>query len=101
LDSNFEIALKEFIVHRDDLFPRSQFGKDVIFKLFKSRPDVISAVSKQVHLSKKLLDSANHFYEIRNKLIHERASVEPTDTDVVTYRIVIESILATLFHLRF
>jgi len=34
LDSNFEIALKEFIVHRDDLFPPSQYGKAVIQKLF-------------------------------------------------------------------
>jgi hypothetical protein len=55
LDSNFEIALKEFIVHREDLFPRSQFGKVAIQQLFDHRPAVISAVSKKVTIPGPLL----------------------------------------------
>jgi len=101
LDSNFEIALKEFIVHRDDLFPPSQYGKAVIQKLFDNRSDVITAITQKVALPKPLLTKAQHFYNIRNKLVHERATVEPTDTDVDTYRSTIEKILTTLFGLRF
>jgi hypothetical protein len=101
LDSNFEIALKEFIVHRDDLFPPSQYGKAVIQKLFDNRSDVITAITQKVVLPKALLTKAQHFYNIRNKLVHERATVEPTDTDVDTYRSTIEKILTTLFDLRF
>ena len=101
LDSNFEIALKEFIVHRDDLFPPFQFGRAVIQKLFDNRSDVIAAITQQVTIPKTLLTKAQHFYNIRNKLVHERATVEPTDNDVDSYRSTIEKILTTLFDLRF
>ncbi len=101
LDSNFEIALKEFIVHREDLFPPSQFGRAAIQTLFERRSDVIAAVTKKVIIPKPLLTKAQHFYNIRNKLVHERATVEPTETDVATYRSTIEKILKILFKLRF
>ena len=101
LDSNFEIALKEFIVHRDDLFPQSQFGKAVIQKLFDSRSDVIATITKQATIPKPLLDKTQHFYNIRNKLVHERATVEPTDNYVNSYRSTIEKILNKLFDLKF
>jgi hypothetical protein len=101
LDSNFEIALKEFIVHREDLFPPSQFGKAAISKLFEKRSDVIAAVTNKVTLSKPILTLAQHYYNLRNKLVHERATTEPTDTDIETYRLAIEKILNTLFALRF
>jgi hypothetical protein len=101
LDSNFEIALKEFIVHRDDLFPPSQYGRTVIQKLFDNRSDVITTITQKVPLPKALLTKAQHFYNIRNKLVHERATVEPTNTDVDAYRSTIETILTTLFDLRF
>jgi len=101
LDSNFEIALKEFIVHREDLFPPSQFGKVAISKLFEKRADVIAAITKKVSLPKTALDAAQHFYNIRNKLVHERATVEPTDTDIENYQLTIEAILTTLFDLHF
>lgn len=101
LDSNFEIALKEFIVHRHDLFPPSQFGKSAIQKLFEKRSDVIAAVTAKVTIPKTLLNKAQHYYDIRNKLVHERATVEPTDSDVTNYRSTIQTILSTLFGLRF
>lgn len=101
LDSNFEIALKEFIVHREDLFPASQYGKAVIQKLFERRSDVIAAITQKVTISRPLLAKVQHFYNIRNKLVHERATVEPTDTDVDTYRSTVEEILSTLFSLKF
>jgi Histidine kinase-, DNA gyrase B-, and HSP90-like ATPase len=101
LDSNFEIALKEFIVHREDLFPPSTFGKAAIQKLFEKRSDVIAAVSQKVTIPKKLLTKAQHFYNIRNKLIHERATAEPTDNDIQTYSLTIEKVLTILFKLRF
>jgi len=101
LDSNFEIALKEFIVHRSDLFPPNQFGNAVIQKLFERRPDVIAAITNKVPLSPALLSKVQHYYNIRNKLVHERATVEPTDNDVNSYRLTIESVLNTLFGLKF
>lgn len=98
LDSNFEIALKEFIVHRTDLFPPSQFK---IQELFERRHRVISAVTQKVSIPSKLLDKAKHYYELRNKLTHERATISITDTDVENYQETIEQILSTLFGLKF
>ena len=62
---------------------------------------MIGAVSQKVIIPKKLLTKAQHFYNIRNKLIHERATAEPTDNDVRTFGLTIKKILAILFKLRF
>lgn len=101
LDSNFEIALKEFIVHRKDLFPPKQFDDAAIQKLFGRRHQVIDAVSQKVNIPKSLLDKARHYYDLRNKLIHERATVGITDSDVDNYRSAIERVLTILFDLKF
>lgn len=101
LDSNFEIALKEFIVHRTDSFPQSQFNDAAIQALFKDRRQVIAAVSQKVVIPKKLLDKAKHYYGLRNKLIHERATVGITDEDVDNYHKTIQRVLKILFGLNF
>jgi hypothetical protein len=101
LDSNFEIALKEFIVHRTDLFPKTTYTDAKIAQLFNNRTDVINEVTKKVTISAKLLDKARHYYGLRNKLIHERATVGITDNDVDNYRSTVEAILKILFKLRF
>lgn len=101
LDSNFEIALKEFIVHRGDLFPRDQYNDAAIQKLFSRRDQVISAVTQKINIPMALIEAANHYYNIRNKLVHERATVGVTDSDVASYRLTIEKLLGILFDLRF
>lgn len=101
LDSNFEIALKEFVVHRTDLFPPAKFNDAAIKALFKDRRQVIAAVSQKVVIPKKLLDKVAHYYDLRNKLIHERATVDITDTDADNFQQTIEQILTILFGLTF
>ncbi len=101
LDSNFEIALKEFVVHRTDLFPPREFDNSAIQKLFERRSDVIRAVTSKIAIPKTLIDKTQHYYNLRNKLIHERATVGITDSDVANYRATMEEILSILFELRF
>lgn len=101
LDSNFEIALKEFVVHRNDHFPPQQFDDARIRQLFAKRREVIAAVSQKVTIPQPLLDKAQHYYNVRNKIIHERATVDITDSDVDNYRSTIEQILTILFKLKF
>lgn len=98
LDSNFEIALKEFIVHRPDLFPVKSTD---IPKLFSARHLVIAAVAAHVPFPKTLLAKVKHYYELRNKLIHERATVNIGDADIENYQETVETVLAKLFGLRF
>lgn len=101
LDSNFEIALKEFIVHRTDLFPARTFDDTYITKLFKNRSDVLNAITAQVTIPPVHLAKAKHYYMMRNKLIHERATVGITNADVETYRATVETVLKILFKLNF
>jgi hypothetical protein len=94
LDSNFEIALKEFIAHRDDLFPNANLKT-----LFEKRHYVIDAVTKKVTIPSILLHKAKHYYGLRNKLIHERASVDVTPEDIENYRETVQEVLKILFNL--
>jgi hypothetical protein len=100
LDSNFEIALKEFIVHRTDLFPESEYGNARISQIFSRRQSVVDEVKSKVTIPKDLLDKAKHYYGLRNKFIHERATVDVTERDVRNYRSVVQKILKLLFDLR-
>ena len=101
LDSNFEIALKEFIVHRTDLFPVKEYGDARIQSLFSKRHLVVEEVSKRISIPQHLLDIASHYYVMRNKLIHERATAGLSDADIEAYRSTIEQILKILFRLDF
>lgn len=101
LDSNFEIALKEFIVNRHDLFPPNTYNDTKLVQLFKSRTEVIKEVNGKINLPAAELSKASHYYNLRNKLIHERATVGITDRQVSDYKATVEKILKLLFGLRF
>jgi hypothetical protein len=101
LDSTFEIALKEFIVHRQDLFPSSVYNDAKIAEVFKNRHKVIQTIIDVAPIDPRLLERARHYYNVRNKLIHERATVAVPEVDVDNYRDVIQSILSELFGLEF
>jgi hypothetical protein len=97
LDSNFEIALKEFIVHRTDIFPAKEFTERRLSELFANRRNVIQAVDAKVAITPELLRRAEHYYNLRNKLIHERATVDVPDADIKNYRFVVQQVLQLLF----
>lgn len=101
LDSNFEIALKEFIVNRPQFFPPHEFTNARISGLFERRTEVIKLVRTKVALSDELIEKANYYYNVRNSLTHQRATVNPTDADVRGYRGVVQQLLGILFDLRF
>lgn len=101
LDSNFEIALKEFIVHRTDLFPAHTYNDAKILQIFARRSNVINEVKAHVKLSKTLINKVQHYYGMRNKLIHERATMQITDHEITDYRRTVELVLKKLFKLQF
>jgi hypothetical protein len=98
LDSSFEIGLKEFIAHRTDLFPLNTTN---ISQLFQKRHNVVAAVAAKIDIDQGLLEKAQHYYGLRNKLVHERATVEVLESDVANYKGTVEKILNLLFKLKF
>lgn len=102
LDSNFEISLKEFIVHDQKLFPAKDYPDNQIKHLFKQRTSVIKEVQAKVpKLTNDMVVKVNFYYGLRNKLIHERTMVPINDREVADYRALIQKILNILFGLRF
>ncbi len=101
LDSNFEIALKEFIVHEDTVFPKRIYNTSKLEALFSNRADVIREISQHIAVPATLITKAKHYYGLRNKLIHERVTVDVTDADIRSYRSTVEKVLALLFGLKF
>lgn len=97
LDSNFEIGLKEYLVNHKDHY----FNDKQIAELFADRRKVIDKVKKLTSFDDNLWRKAAHYYTRRNKLIHERATVDISDRDLLDYRDVVEAILSELFGLDF
>lgn len=95
LDSTFEIALKEYIVHTDGL----NLGGRNLEQLFQHRDAVIKVVRQKVVIDRQTLKLIKHYYLLRNKLIHERATVDVTDTDIQLFRDTINDCLMLLFDL--
>ncbi|MDD5585327.1 MAG: ATP-binding protein [Alphaproteobacteria bacterium] len=101
LDSNFEIALKEFVVHEDSLFPKKKYNTTKLESLFANRTDVIREITQHLSIPPELISKAKHYYGLRNKLIHERVTVDVTEADIRSYRMTVEKILKLLFGLKF
>lgn len=96
LDSTFEIALKEYIVHTEGLNRSGQSLED----LFKQRDAVISVVRQRITFPPSLLRRIGHYYLMRNKLVHERATVDVTDGDIQNFRDAVVISLGLLFDVR-
>jgi hypothetical protein len=101
LDGSFEIALKEFIVNRKDLFPSKVYTDAEIQRLFSKRHLVTNAILQKRPALQPLIDSASYYYALRNKLIHERVTVNVVDSDIKNYRRTVEQLLHSLFDLNF
>ena len=101
LDSNFEIALKEFIVSRKDLFPAHKYTNTMLATLFVQRTNVIKEVQAHAKFPKSLLTKVNYYYDLRNSLTHQRASVPIGDEQIEDYKKIIERVLKRLFNVQF
>jgi len=100
LDSNFEIALKEYIVHDEKNFPPKIYNTSKLEEMFARRYLVLGAIKAKVKIPEDLLSKCQHYYSLRNKLVHERATADVTPSDVDNYRDTICCILKILFGLK-
>jgi len=101
LDSNLEIGLKEFIVSRTDIFKPNIYDDNKISNLFKARHQVISEITKHIDIPQEELNKIRYYYSLRNKLIHERATIGITDSQIIDYQKTVTKLMKLLFGLRF
>lgn len=97
LDSTLEIAFKEYLVNESG----KSYTDKALLNLFRNRYAVQREIKKYVKISKRMWRKVTFYYRIRNKLVHERATVSISDDQIEDYRKVIEQILKKLFRLRF
>lgn len=101
LDSNLEIGLKEFIVERKDLYKPFEYNDRKLAGILANRTMVIKEVQPHLMIDDDDLKKINFYYVLRNKLIHERATVSIPDEQVDDYRQVVERVLSKAFGLKF
>jgi hypothetical protein len=97
LDSSLEIALKEFVIHADGL----NGAVKNLENLFRTRSAVVTVVRKKVNIDSMTVRKIEHYYRLRNKLVHERATVDVTDDDIDNYAETVQHVLTMLFSLHF
>jgi len=89
LDSTIEIAFKEYLVYESGAY----YSDDELHALFRSRKKLLNLMESSYGISKTDLNKVRYYHDIRNKLIHERASISISNENLNDYRDVVEKIL--------
>ena len=97
LDSTLEIAFKEYLVNESG----TNYGDAQLLKMFGSRPSVQGEIKKCSKIPKITWQKIDHYYRLRCKLVHERATVGITDDQIRDFRSVVEDVLRRLYRLKF
>lgn len=100
LDSNLEIAFKEFLVNDSNTY----YSNDELHNLFKARHKVVKEIKKyfsEKDISDEDWSRINYYYNLRCKLVHEKATANILDKELDNMRKLVEKILKKLFKLRF
>lgn len=93
LDSTLEIAFKEFLVNESG----EKYGDQRLLQLFGNRENVHDEIRKFVKIEEETWKKIGHYYRLRSKLVHERATVPVGDGEVRDYRGIVQSVLRKLF----
>lgn len=97
LDSTLEIGFKEFLVYDSG----HRYSNRQLMDLFNNRLNVHNEVKRYFNLHDNLWTKIEHYYDLRCKLVHERATVGVTDSQIDDFRKLVEKVLKKLFQLKF
>jgi hypothetical protein len=97
LDSTLEIGFKEYLVHDSG----NHYTDNQLMDIFKTRHKVHNEIKKYVVINLDVWKKIAHFSDLRNKLIHQRATVGVSDNEVDDFREVVEAVLRKLYKLKF
>ena len=94
LDSTLEIAYKEYLINEQNISINA-------FKKLNTRADIQDEVFKAITVSITLKKQIEHYYRLRNDLIHQRATPNVGDQDIIKYKKIVEDLLYQMFGLQF
>lgn len=97
LDSTLEIAFKEYLVNESG----GTYSETQLLNIFNSRPRVHNEIKTYVTLKRKTWQKINYYYNLRNKLVHEKSTAEIPTRKVEDYRRIVQVVLKKLFGLKF
>jgi DNA-binding MltR family transcriptional regulator len=98
LDSTLEIGFKEYLVNEQS---KHYYTDSELLTVFNSRHKVNAEIKKYVRIGQKTWKKIAFYNDLRNKLIHQRGTVNLSDTQISDYREVVEGVLKRLFKLKF
>lgn len=98
LDSTLEIAFKEYLVNESGV----HYTDAQLQNIFSKRHLVHQEIQKYIKtINPWIWKQITYYNNLRNKLIHERATVGIGDGEIKNFRNVVESILNKLYKLKF
>jgi len=97
LDSTLEIAFKEYLVNESG----ATYSDSKLLAIFKNRNSVHDEIRKYVNIKSDTWKKIEHYYRLRCKFVHERATVGIDDRQIRDFRGVVENILTELYKLKF
>ncbi len=96
LDSTLEIAFKEYLVRESGQY----YSDQQLLTMFRQRSQVHDEVKRYARISNTDWGKIGHYYDLRCKLVHERATVGITDSQIEDFRGVVQRVLKKLFDLK-
>lgn len=97
LDSTLEIAFKEYLVNESG----TTYNDAKLLSIFSNRTSVQNEIKKYVKIKADTWKKIEHYYRLRNKLVHERVTVGVDDGQIQDFREVVETVLKKLYRLTF
>lgn len=97
LDSTIEIAFKDYLVNDSG----THYSDAKLLEIFATRHKVHTEMKKYVTWSDDMWKQISHFSNIRNGLIHRRASGGVSDIELAEFRGLVEDVLKKLYKLKF
>lgn len=98
LDSTLEIAFKDYLIREVE----EKYSPKRIREIMEDRSRVHDEVQNQgLNITKTDLGKIKYYYDMRCKLVHEKASVEILDKDIADYDSIVKKLLKKMFRLQF
>ena len=97
LDSTLEVAFKEYLVNESG----TRYSEKRLLEIFSNRVSVHDEIKNYVKLKATTWNKIEHYYHLRCKFVHERATVGIDDRALADFRRVVEDVLTKLYKLTF